>query len=62
MSFFFLVLDWAVFYKSCYLIGTESGQYSPIRPPHSGRYPIRCVSSRLVRLATFISKYFGHDI
>ena len=33
MSFFFSVLERALFYKSCYLTGTESGQYSLIRPP-----------------------------
>ena len=28
-SFFFLVCELAVFYKSCNLIGSKSGQYSP---------------------------------
>ena len=40
--------EWVVFYKSCNLIGFEDGQYSPVRPAHSGRYPNCCVFSRLV--------------
>ena len=42
-----------VFYKSCDLIGTESGQYPLVRPAHSARYPIRYVLSRLEHLAAF---------
>ena len=52
----------AVFFKSCDLICTRSGQYPPVRPAHSGRYPIRCVLSRLVRQAAFISKCFLQDV
>ena len=59
---FFSVRERAVFYKSCDLIGTESGQYSPVWPAHSGRHPIRCVLSRLVRQAAFISKCFLHEV
>ena len=33
-NFFFSVRERAVFYKSCYLIGSDSGQYSP-HPAHS---------------------------
>ena len=42
---FFSVRKRAVFYKSCDLIGSGSGRYSPIRPAHSGRYPMRDESS-----------------
>ena len=42
---FFSVRERAVFYKSCDLIGSGSGRYSPIRPAHSGRYPMRDESS-----------------
>ena len=56
------VRERGVFYNSCDLTGTESGQYSPVRPAHSTWYPIRCVLSRLERLAAFIRKCFGHDI
>ena len=51
-----------VIYKSYDLIGTESGQYSPVWPAHSGRYPILCVLSRLVHQAAFISKCFLHEV
>ena len=42
---FLSVRERAVFYKYCDLIGSGSGQYSPIRPAHSGRYPMRDESS-----------------
>ena len=45
----------AVFYKSCDLNGIASGQYSSIRFAHSGRYLIRCVLSRLVRLMRLVA-------
>ena len=51
---FFSVRERAIFYKSCNLIGSESGQYSPHRPAHSGRYPILCFG---VFLETFQSPF-----
>ncbi len=45
---FFFVRERAVFYKSCDLIGSGSGRYSPIRPAHSGRYPLRDESSSVL--------------
>ena len=54
--FFSSVRERAVFYKSCDLNGIiASGQYSSIRFTHSGRYPIRCVLSRLVRLMRLVA-------
>ena len=64
INFFFSVRERAVFYKSCNLNGIASGQYSSIRFAHSGRYPIRGVLSRLVRLmrlVAFTRQCFGHD-
>ena len=54
---FFSVRERAVFYKSCDLIGSGSGRYSPIRPAHSGRYPMRDESSitSLTSLQFFIN-------
>ena len=54
---FFSVRERAVFYKSCDLIGSRSGRYSPIRPAHSGRYPMRDESSitSLTSLQFFIN-------
>ena len=54
---FFSLRERAVFYKSCDLIGSGSGRYSPIRPAHSGRYPMRDESSitSLTSLQFFIN-------
>ena len=56
-NYFFSVRERAVFYKSCDLIGSGSGRYSPIRPAHSGRYPMRDESSitSLTSLQFFIN-------
>ena len=53
----FSVHERAVFYKSCDLIGSGSGRYSPIRPAHSRRYPMRDESSitSLTSLQFFIN-------
>ena len=55
--YFFSVRERAVFYKSCDLIGSGSGRYSPIRPARSGRYPMRVESSitSLTSLQFFIN-------
>ena len=56
---FFSVLERAVFYKSFNLIGSKSGQYSPIWPAHSGRNPIRCELSRGY-IPTFVASFYKH--